>query len=81
MADADPREIVSVVHPDIEGVAEMTRAHLARSDGWREVKDAERAGKPTARRTAAAKVAATVTPATATSEPPTNPQSDSTEES
>lgn len=73
MADADPREIVNVAHPEIEGVAQMTRTHLARaeSSGWREVKDTERAGKPTARRAAAAKVAAAETPATATSEPST----------
>lgn len=63
------RTKVHVTHPDVEGVAYVQRSALKHMDGWSEVSAPERAGKPTPRRTAAAKKAASPTPATATSEP------------
>ncbi len=66
MAD---RSLVAVSHPEVEGVAWVPRTMLPHISGWSEVKDPDRAGKPTARRTAAAEVTATPTAATSTSLP------------
>lgn len=66
--------MIHASHPDVVGVAELPRSALAHMSGWSEVKDPERAGKPTARRAAAAKNTATETAATSNSLPPTTPE-------
>lgn len=71
----DESRKVYVSHPDVEGVAYVQRSALKHMDPqWTEVQKPERAGKPTPRREAAAKKAATTTNATVLSEPNLAPE-------